>query len=253
MCPAQNLNVRLCGSLRKTDALMPELRAEGNRRTGTCRHPHSLSSRFGLPGTSRIADCFGLLGTGILRLLRASGHGASPIASGFSARGISDCFGLLGMGILRLLRASRHGAFPIALGFSARSIADCFGLLGMGLLRLLRTSRHGAFPIASKPEAQAEGNRVFDPRTVGPLVHISGEPISFPGVAAAGSQVFSGPAKKQSSESNTIAMEDNDSASATAGVHRETDATIDAAKLKSEFYLCGIQGNNPFASSVPSR
>ncbi len=142
----------------------------------------------------------------------------------------------------RLLRASRHGASPIASGFSAR-----------GHFRLLWASRHGASPIASKPEAQAEGNRVFDPRTVGPLVHISGEPISFPGVAAAGSQVFSGPAKKQSSESNTIAMEDNDSASATAGVHRETDATIDAAKLKPEFYLCGIQGNNPFASSVPSR
>jgi len=176
------------------------------------------------------------------RLLRASRHGAFPVASGFWARGFSDCFGLLGTGHLRLLRASRHGASPIALGFSARGFSDCFG-----------ASRHGASPIASKPEAQAEGNRVFDPRTVGPLVHISGEPISFPGVAAAGSQVFSGPAKKQSSESNTIAMEDNDSASATAGVHRETDATIDAAKLKSEFYLCGIQGNNPFASSVPSR
>jgi hypothetical protein len=169
MCPAQNLNVRLCGSLRKTDALMPELRAEGNRRTGTCRHPHSLSSRFGLPGTSRIADCFGLLGTGHLRLLRASRHGASPIASGFSARGFSDCFGLLGMGHFRSLWASRHGALPIASGFSARGFSDCFGLLGTGILRLLRSPkrklRETAFLIHEPlvPWSIFQGNRYRSP------------------------------------------------------------------------------------------
>ena len=36
------------------------------------------------------------------------------------------------------------------------------------------------------------------------------------------------------------------------GVHRETEATIDAEPTHTKFYLCGIQGNNPFASFVPS-
>jgi hypothetical protein len=86
--------------------------------------------------------------------LRASGHGC-----------ISDYFGLLARVYLRLLRSPRREPRECGLPITiAASLSLRFGLLGTG-----------AFPIASdlpfpaesqsasKPEAQAEGNRVLLP------------------------------------------------------------------------------------------